>query len=428
MAFQISSSEINPAEPQMMHIDLNSAFATIEQQANPLLRGKPIGVCSYTTSGGIILAASYEAKALGITTGTPVWQAKQICKDIIVMMPDPDKYYYINSLLYKLLYSYTSDLTPLSIDEFVLDFSSSRTIHNKSLVKVAQEIKYRIKNEIGDWIRVNVGIGTNKFLAKTAAGLHKPNGLDVIDSRNLKQVYATLGLRDLCGINYKIENRLALADIFTPLELLEASADTLKKRVFQSINGYRWYQRIRGYEADGVLFGRKSFGNDYAIYKATTDKHELSKLLMKLCVKTGRRLRNDGYIARGVHLWLMYNDHSTWHHGNKAKKVIYSNNDIFTEIMRVFNKQSEFKPVSKIGLSVYSLEPTSPQQLELFDTVSTKQRHIATAIDKLNNLYGEFSVIPALIMKMEDTIIKRVPFGASKDLVSIYQQYQQEYS
>ena len=186
----------------MMHIDLNSAFATIEQQANPLLRGRPIGVCSYTTPGGIILAASYEAKALGITTGTPVWQAKQICKDIVIMMPDPEKYYYINSQLYKLLYSYTSDLTPLSIDEFVLDFSNSRTIHNKTLIKMAQEIKYRIKHEIGDWIRVNIGIGTNKFLAKTAAGLHKPNGLDVIDSHNLRKIYSTLALRDLCGINY----------------------------------------------------------------------------------------------------------------------------------------------------------------------------------------------------------------------------------
>ena len=423
MAYLLNSSEICKDDPQMMHIDLNSAFATIEQQANPLLRGKPIGVCSYVSPGGIILAASYEAKALGIATGTPVRQAKEICPSIVVMMPDPDKYYYVNSMLYRLFNTYTSDITPLSVDEFVLDFSKSRVINSRPLINIAREIKRRIHYEIGDWMRVNIGIGTNRFLAKTAASLHKPNGLDKIDHHNLRTIYKQLELRDLCGINYRMEARLNTAGIFTPIEFLDASNDTLKKRVYKSIEGYRWYQRLRGYEIDAVTYGRKSFGNDFAIYKATADKHELSKMIIKLCEKTGRRLRRNNYLARGAHLWLLYDDNTYWHTGNKTKGILYSTNDIFSAIMRVFNRQPEYKLVSKIGISVYGLEPTRPEQTELFETLATKQRKIASAIDKTNDIYGEFAVIPALMMNMQDTIIKRVPFGGTKDLLHMYQSH-----
>lgn len=421
MGYLVNEDQVNDATPQTMHIDLNSAFATIEQQANPLLRGKPIGVCSYTTPGGIILAASYEAKALGIGTGTSVRDAKRICPNIFVMMPDPDKYYYVNSLLYRLLYSYTSDLVPLSIDEFVIDFGSSRKVHTKSLENIAKEIKRRIHYEIGDWVRVNIGIGTNRFLAKTAAGLHKPNGLDVITHTNLRDIYASLELRDLCGINYRMEARLNTCGIYSPVEFLDASEEILHKRVYKSIEGFRWHKRLRGWEVDGVTYGRKSYGNDYAIYLATDKKRELAQMLMKLCEKTGRRLRKDGYLARGAHLWLYYADGTYWHHGKKQRGVLYSTNEIFLEIMRIFNKQPEVKAVSKLGVSVYSIEPTTPEQMELFETTATKQRQVASAVDNINDTYGEFSIIPALMMKMENTIIKRVPFGASKDLKPIYE-------
>jgi hypothetical protein len=126
-------------------------------------------------------------------------------------------------------------------------------------------------------------------------------------------------------------------------------------------------------------------------------------------------------MARGAHLWLFYNDNTYWHHGKKQRGILYSTNDIFLEIMRIFNKQPEFKPVSKLGVSVYGLEPTTPEQMELFETAATKQRQVAGAVDNNNDRYGEFTVIPGLMMKMEDKIIKRVPFGASKELKPMYE-------
>ncbi|MDQ5944257.1 MAG: UmuC protein [Patescibacteria group bacterium] len=423
MAYLNETASLNQAEPQVMHIDLNSAFSTIEQQANPLLRGKPVGVCSYTTPGGIVLAASYEAKALGIGVGTPVREARAICPDMIFLMPDPDKYFYVNARLYALLYRYTDDLTPLSIDEFVIDFSKSRQIHRQALPALGRSIKDAIRKELGDYMRVNIGLGTNRFLAKTAAGLHKPDGLDVIDARNLQATYAKLSLRDLCGINYRYEARLNALGIFTPLDFLDASAETLHRKVFRSVEGYRWYHRLRGWEVDGVQYGRKSFGNDFSIHIATDDSPELARYLMKLCEKTGRRLRRHEFIARGAHLWLLYDNRSYWHKSAKIHHTLYSTNDIFTAVMQLFAQRPEKRPIAKLGISVFALEPTNPEQLELFNTVTTRQRQVAKASDSINDTYGDFTLIPALMMNMQNTIIKRVPFGASKDLKEIYRTY-----
>ena len=428
MAYLNKNSRLNPAQPQVMHIDLNSAFASIEQQANPLLRGKPVGVCSYLSPGGIILAASYEAKSHGIGTGTPIREAKKICPEMVFLMPDPDKYFFVNAQLYALLYQYTNDLVPLSIDEFVIDFARSRKILNRPLVDVAQEIKQRIRREIGCWMRVNIGLAPNRFLAKTAAGLHKPDGLDVINHQNLRAVFDTLNLRDLCGINYRFETRLNVNGIHSPLEFLDASVEQLHRQVFKSIEGYRWYHRLRGWEVDSIEYGRKSFGNDFAIYRATDDHKELSQLMMKLCEKTGRRLRRNNYLARGAQLWLLYDDHSYWHKSAKTSTILYSTHDIYSAMQRIFNRQPEFKPVAKLGVSVFALEPTNPEQLELFETVITKQRQVAISTDQLNDRYGEFTVTSARMMNMADRIIKRVPFGASKDLKNTYEQYSRDYS
>ena len=140
-------------------------------------------------------------------------------------------------------------------------------------------------------MKCNVGIGTNRFLAKTAASLHKPDGLDVITHKNLEEVYNSLKLTDLCGINTRFEARLNAYGIFTPLQFFHAPLQKLKKQVFRSILGYYWYLRLRGHEIDAVDFGRKSFGNSYALRQQTAEQKKLSPLLMKLCEKTGRRLR-----------------------------------------------------------------------------------------------------------------------------------------
>src|SRR4051794_8680071 len=144
-------------------------------------------------------------------------------------------------------------------------------------------------------------------------------------------------LLDLSGINTRYQARLNAYHIFTPEEFYKAPLQLLWRQVFRSINGYYWYLRLRGYEIDAVDFKRKSFGNTYALQQQTNEKRELATLLMKLCEKTGRRLRHDNYSAQGVHVAMVYTDLSWWHIGRKFDVPVYTTRDIYIKAMRLLN-------------------------------------------------------------------------------------------
>ena len=404
--------ELNYNRPLVMHVDLNSCFAMIEQQANPLLRNRPVGVAAYDTPKGIILAASYDAKAKGIKVGVSVREARLMCPGIVIMTPDPDKYFDAHRRFRRVLERYTSEVTPKSVDEFVIDFSGSPAIREGlALEEVGRRIKQDIKDSLGEYVTVNVGIGPNRFLAKLAAGLHKPDGMDTIDAANLRNIYAGLELMDLPGINRRYNARLNLAGIYTPLDFLDAPLHKLKGEVFKSINGFYWYLRLRGHEIDAVKFGRKSFGQQYAIGQKTTDRNELSRLLMKLCEKAGRRLRQADYQAQGIYFWLTYENRAYWAKRRTLPAAVYSTQDIFRQAYRLLMEAPMPARATNIGVTVFGLTPLNPRQLGLFDDTRLDTHSLAFAADQINDRYGEFTLVPALMANMQDIIVKRVAFG-----------------
>src|SRR5262249_36081507 len=145
-------------------------------------------------------------------------------------------------------------------------------------------------------------------------------------------------LTDLPGINVRYEARLNAANIYTPLQFLQAPMPLLKHRVFRSVVGYYWYLRLRGHEIDGVDFGRKTYGHQYALGEKTSDREKLSRLLMKLCEKTGRRLRANNYIAQGVYLWLSFENRTYWHKGRDTHSDVYATQDIYLHAVRLLNE------------------------------------------------------------------------------------------
>jgi DNA polymerase-4 len=298
-----------------------------------------------------------------------------------------------------------------------LGTTSTYALYNRSLREIGQEIKRRFRTEIGEWMVCSIGIGTNRFLAKLAASLKKPDGLETIDHTNVLAVYNRVGLLDLSGINMRYQARLNAYGIFTSMEFFAASLDTLKKQVFQSINGYYWYLRLRGYEIDQVDFDRKSFGNTYALQQQTNDPRELAKLLMKLCEKTGRRLRRAAYSAQGVHVSCVYTDFSFWHTGRKFEQPVYTTQEIYLKALRLLNQSGYKKRVRNLAVSVYDLIPSQHEQLEMF---SSNSHAVAEAMDKINDKYGEFVITPALIMGMDETILDRIAFGGVKELEELY--------
>ncbi len=415
-----------------MHIDLNSCFASIEQQANPLLRGKPVAVAAYPTPGGCILAASYEAKKLGVKTGLRVREGRELCPELIVLPPDPPKYRFVSQKLMQLFRQYSPDCVPKSVDEAVLDFrglasrvqsarfdreagrakfkvqSCSSKLKVYPLEEIGAQIKWRIKEEIGDWLKVNVGIGPNRFLAKTAASWHKPDGLDEINASNLRTALAEFSLTDLCGINVRYQARLNAFDIFTPLDFLDSSLLTLRQ-AFGGICGYYWYLRLRGWEIDDVSFPRRSFGQSYALPRQTADPRELSRLLCKLCEKMGRRLREASFQAFGIHVACLYDHHDFWHHGEKGRTALYSTRQLFVAAQRVLNCVKH-QPVRILAVSCFALEKVGREQLDLWSTTD-RERQLAQALDDVNDRWGEFTIAQAQMLGMEKTILDRIAFG-----------------
>ncbi|MBX4206104.1 hypothetical protein KW795_02805 [Candidatus Microgenomates bacterium] len=394
-----------------MHIDINSCFATIEQQANPTLRYTPIVVAAYNSPGGCILAPSIEAKTYGIKTGMRVKEAKLLYPRLIVMTPDPDKYRDVHLKLRKILFDFSNDVHAKSIDEFVLNFEGYPW--ENQLKQIALDIKQRIRKEIGDYIRVSVGIAPNRFLAKTAAGLKKPDGLEEINHKNYLDVYSKLNLVDLHGIYIRNELRLNNAGINSVLELYNSPLWKLRV-AFKSINAYYWYLRLRGWEIDNIEFERKSYGNSFALPTSEGTTKELFPILQKLCEKTGSRMRAGGYKARGIHLSLSFRDHTYWHEGDSLSSFIFDSKDIYKEAVRLLS-HTRLKPVHVIAVSVFGLTEEKTLQFSLFENLEKKQR-LVNALDTINDNWGDFLITPARMVLTADMIKDRIAFGGVREL------------
>jgi DNA polymerase IV len=403
----------NSTPSTIMHIDLNSCFASVEQQANPTLRGRPIAVAAYTSPNGCILAASVEAKKLGIATGLRVREGKSLCPDLIILPPDPPKYRFIHLQLRKLLSCYSSDIVPKSIDEFILDFKNYPGFTN-GLISTGREIKAKIKRHVGDWLTVSVGIGPNRFLAKQASNLKKPDGLEEINYLNFKEIYSNLALPDIHGINSRLTARLCASGIYTVTDFYNADVPKLKS-VFHSINSYYWYLRLRGWEIDAVDFSRKSFGNMYSLPKHFTSIADLSPILHKLVAKMTFRLRSSGYQARGIYLGVLYTDHSFWHHHRLVRHYLFDSADIYRNIFRLLLSSPHLKPVANLAVSCFDLIKDNSVQLDLFHRIS-RSLSLSAAADSINRKYGHFVISPASMIHTGSLIPDRIGFGNIGDL------------
>ena len=305
MTPHLIEKSFNPAPSTVMHIDLNSCFASVEQQANPFLRDKPLSVAAYDTPNGCILSSSIQAKRLGVKTGMRVKEAKILCPDLVVLQPDPNKYRFVHVKLRDLLSKYTPKLYAKSIDEFVLETDGN-------LRDKAGDIKNAIKTEIGDYLTVSIGISTNKYLAKVGSDIQKPNGLVEINKDTFSDIYKSLIVSDLCGIANRTRLRLNKFNIFSAADLYNSSAKTLQQ-AFHAVTGYCWYMRLRGWEIEDYEPTRRSFSNSYSLPKPFSSLAELTPILSKLVEKMSIRFRLAGYKARGVYLGFYYTDKTFWH-------------------------------------------------------------------------------------------------------------------
>ena len=404
--------EINHEPALIMHIDLNSAFATTEQQAHPSLRGKPMGVTNRISKECCIIAASYEAKAIGIKTGMRRTEAMSICPNFILLETDPPKYHAVYQKLIRIMQSYSPKTKMKSIDEGVIDFHGMESVlQGRTLIEIGYEIKQRVRDEIGDWMKINIGIGTNHFLAKQAAGWHKPDGLDKIDHTNLLDFYSQVKLTDLTGIASRNEARLNSWGINTPLDFFKADEYTLKKKVFKGVTGTYWYRRLRGYEIDDYKTNLGMVGRQWVVKDPSEKNEYLLPCLSFLCETTGMKLRYREAEARGVCVWALYNNGEYWHSKRTYKTTFYTNQEIYRRAMELFN-QRPHGVVRTIGIYCYNLTPSSRNQLGLFEDVAKKD-WLVKAVDEINDFYGIFTVYSANSLEGKKIIKQKIPFGGT---------------
>lgn len=306
-----------------MHIDFNSYFATVEQQANPRLRGKPIGV-----TGGdrmdrtVVGAASIEAKKFGVKTGMQLMDAKKLCPNLILVKGDSDKYLEVTKRFLGILKDYSPYLEVFSIDEVFLELppsviarSEATKQSNKRLPRslrslamtIGLEIKSRVRTEIGEWMKCSIGISYNKLMAKLASSLQKPDGLVVI--KNQKEAIKVLDkveLDEICGIGGRIKVRLNNMGIFNfkqlrqaPLETLLASFKSYGQVLYNMARGIDEFPVIPFYEKEEV----RSVGHRHTIDHDTSDPLEIKQILLKLTELVARRLRAKNLVGKTIHCW-----------------------------------------------------------------------------------------------------------------------------
>ncbi len=266
----------------ILHIDMNSYFASVEQQANPFLRGKPVGVVATMTPNGCIIASSLEAKARGIKTGVRVRDARAIDPHIILIPNDAAKYRTVTSSIMKILQSYTEDIELYSIDEAFLDLTGF--VHSlDQAALMSEEIRQRIVAEVGEWLTCSIGVAPTRWLAKFGSDVAAKNSTLVLHQDNLSEHLDPRRVTDAWGIAKRLEQRLHLLNIYTLGQLRQYPVANLMA-VF-GILGYELWANVNGIEFATVQEQRlpKSIGHSHVFAKRADSLDYPKAVLAKLC-------------------------------------------------------------------------------------------------------------------------------------------------
>jgi DNA polymerase-4 len=387
------------ADRIIMHIDMNSYFASVEQQANPHLRGKPIGVGGPNDGRTVLAAVSIEAKRRGVKTGMGIFEARRICPDIICVQGDYNKYACVTNSLILIYRRYTPLMEIFSIDEVFMDVTS--TIASwKGAVRAVYEIKKAIKKEVGEWLTCSVGIGPNKLIAKLASDLKKPDGLVVVQKKDLPALLARTKLDEFCGIGSRTKRNLIAMGIDTVKKLGDAPIESLVKR-FGKI-GYVLHNMGIGEDDSPVvpyyeIPEPKSMGHSYTLPKDSSDPEVVCSTLLRLSEQVGRRMRAERFMGRVVYAGVRTSDFSFMGKQKALNRFIDDGYDIYTTAKGIIESLHYFGGVRLVAVSVSHLVKDRQQLSFLPEEV--KKEKLLMAMDNLNNRYGEFAVGRATLMQ-----------------------------
>lgn len=373
----------------IFHIDMNSFYASVEAAHNPKLKGKPLAVAGNPEERkGIIVTSSYEARAKGVKTTMPIWQARKLCPNLIVVRPNMERYRQASSEIFAYLSEITDMLEPLSIDEAYLDV----THLNENPLELAKHIQVTILKRFN--LPCSIGIGPNKFLAKTASDMKKPLGITVLRIREVKEKLWPLEVGEMYGVGKKTAEKLNSVDIKTIGDL--ARADDYNLRQLLGINGERLKNRANGRDLSEVdpesAHEFQSIGNSRTLKEDTDDETIIYNLLEKLSELVEARLIRRKVMGQIIQLTIRYADHETVTRSRNIKYYTDSKKEIFMHITDLFNQNWTKKPLRLLGVTVQELlaKEEIQHQLNLFTyEEEIKRSKLDETIHHLTRKFGE---------------------------------------
>ncbi|MBI4257008.1 DNA polymerase IV [Candidatus Uhrbacteria bacterium] len=373
----------------ILHIDMNSYFASVEQQANPFLRGKPIGITGKSQERSIVATASIEAKRLGVKTAMSTWEAKKVCPPIILYPGDPEKYSDIMHRFNAIYESFTPNVEPFSVDESFLDITEEAEDYFGATC-MAQAIRSRLREELGEHITASIGIAPNKLMAKLASETVKPNGLTVVRPHEVLNLLDRCELNDLCGIGSRIKERLNALGISNFKQLREFPLKNLKAE-FHSYGAWlheaAWGREIASLPtvARNDSNQPKSYGHSYTLPQNTSDPRVLKHYLFGLADKVGWRMRRDGVTARRVTAFVRFGDFTS--HGEQR-----TFHEPTADGIRLFQMAwNILKPICLLDVRLIGLSTSLLCHGSTQPSLFKKERNmtsILSALDKLQSRYG----------------------------------------
>lgn len=372
-----------------LYFDLDCYFASIEQQLNPNLQNKPIIVVPMQHDAASAIAVSYEARSFGIKTGTKVYDAKKLCPEIICIQARPKVYVHYHHLIFAEIDKHLLIDHVFSIDEGACKLTGAlQTAENAT--KIARTIQNSLKQTIGDIVSCSIGIASNKFIAKIASNIVKPNGITVVRNQGIQSTLSKLKLRDLPGIGASTERRLITQGISSVSDLYKQKSPSDLARVFGSVTGQRYFYLLRGVDLAIQETKKASISQSKVLIEDEKTIQSARKVTMQLALKAAARLRSQNLTTSKVMLQIDYSNKQTL---KQSQKIPQANDSqtLSKALLYCFDallQNAKINIINKISLTLTNLEePTN--QLSLIDISGQKKKSkVSKALDDLNKKYG----------------------------------------
>lgn len=381
-------------ERVILHSDMNSFYASVECMLNPKLKGHPVAVCGATEDRhGIVLAKNIEAKACGIQTGEVVWQAKQKCKDLIVVKPNYENYIKYSKLAREIYSRYTDLVEPFGMDECWLDVTGSTQLFGTGF-EIAEKIRKTIKFELG--LTVSIGVSFNKIFAKLGSDMKKPDAITVIDKESFKDKIWQLPASDLLGVGRATIKKLNYYGIFTIGDLANTSPDFLKNLL--GINGVLLWKYANGTEKSLVTPSDfevpvKSVGHGITTVRDLQSNNDVWPVILELIQDIGKRLREYKKYASGIAICIRDNELHFKEWQTKLPQQTNSSLYLAKKAYKLFSENYDWNcDIRSVTVRAINLvSEQTPQQIDLFSETQNieKMERLETVIDNIRERFGK---------------------------------------